>query len=120
MVKNPPATAGDTDSILGPEDPLEEEMTTHSSILAWKIPPQTQEPGGLQSMGSQRVERDLATGRHHPLPLEGCSQARRSSRLSGALGVPHWIPWWGRGPFLRLQKQDSSVFTGTGPRGDLS
>ena len=39
---------------LGWEDPLEEEMATHYSILAWKIP-RTQEPGGLQSMGSQSV-----------------------------------------------------------------
>ena len=42
---------------LGWEDPLEEEMATHSSILAWKIPG-TEEPGGLQSMGSQTVKRD--------------------------------------------------------------
>ena len=40
---------------LGHEDPLEKEMATHSSIDAWKIP-WTEEPGGLQSMGSQRVE----------------------------------------------------------------
>ena len=39
---------------LGREDPLEEEMATHSSILAWEIP-WTKDPGGLQSMGSQRV-----------------------------------------------------------------
>ena len=39
---------------LGWEDPLEEEMATHSSILAWRIP-WTEEPGGLQSRGSQRV-----------------------------------------------------------------
>ena len=39
------------------EDLLEEEMATHASILAWKIP-QTQKPGGLQSMGSQRVSHD--------------------------------------------------------------
>ena len=39
---------------LGQEDPLEEGMATHSSILAWRIP-RTEEPGGLQSMGSQRV-----------------------------------------------------------------
>ena len=39
---------------LGREDPLEKGMATHSSILAWKIP-WTEEPGGLQSMGSQRV-----------------------------------------------------------------
>ena len=45
---------------LGQEDPLEKEMATHSSILAWKIP-WTQEPGGLQSMGSQRVRHNLVT-----------------------------------------------------------
>ena len=42
---------------LGREDPLEKEMATHSSILAWRIP-WTQEPGGLQSMGLQRVGHD--------------------------------------------------------------
>ena len=42
---------------LGQEDPLEKEMSTHSSILAWRIP-WMEEPGGLQSMGSQRVRHD--------------------------------------------------------------
>ena len=42
---------------LGQEDPLEKEMATHSSILAWRIP-WTQEPGGLESMGSPRVRHD--------------------------------------------------------------
>ena len=42
---------------LGGEDPLEEEMATHSTILAWKIP-WTDKPGGLQSTGSQRVGHD--------------------------------------------------------------
>ena len=42
---------------LGQEDPLEEEMATRSSILAWEIP-RTEEPGGLQSLGSQRVGHD--------------------------------------------------------------
>ena len=42
---------------LGREDPLKEGMATHSSILAWRIPG-TEEPGGLQSMGSQRVRHD--------------------------------------------------------------
>ena len=42
---------------LGWKDPLEKEMATHPSILAWRIP-RTEEPGGLQSMGSQRVEHD--------------------------------------------------------------
>ena len=42
---------------LGREDPLEEQMATHSSILAWRIP-WTEEPSGLQSMGLQRVRHD--------------------------------------------------------------
>ena len=42
---------------LGQEDPLEKGMATHSSILAWRIP-WTEEPGGLQSVGSQRVSHD--------------------------------------------------------------
>ena len=45
---------------LGREDPLEEGMATHSSILAWRIS-RTEEPGGLQSMGSQRIGHDWAT-----------------------------------------------------------
>jgi len=45
---------------LGEEDPLEEEMSTHSSILAWKIP-WIEEPAGPQTMGSQRIWRDWAT-----------------------------------------------------------
>ena len=49
---------------LGQEDSLEKEMATHSSILAWKIP-WTEEPGRLQSMGSQRVGHDWATNTNH-------------------------------------------------------
>ena len=60
MVKNPPTNSGDVGSILGWEDLLEKEMAMHSSILAREIP-WTEEPGGLQSMGSQRVRHDLAT-----------------------------------------------------------
>ena len=48
---------------LGQEDPLEEGMETHSSILAWRIP-WTEEPGGLQSVGSQRVGRDWSDLAH--------------------------------------------------------
>ena len=64
VVKNLPANAGDTRlgrSSLGWEDPLEKEMATHSSILAWEIP-WTEEPGGLQSMASQSP--NLATDMH--------------------------------------------------------
>ena len=53
-VKNPPAIQETWGQSLDWEDPLEESMTTYSSILAWRIPC-TVEPGGLQSMGSQRV-----------------------------------------------------------------
>ena len=60
LVKNPPANAGDArdaDPIPGSGRCLEEGMETHSSILAWRIT-WTEEPGGLYSMGSQRVEHD--------------------------------------------------------------
>ena len=53
VVKNLPANAGVPGLILIWEDPLEEGMSTHSSILAQEIP-RTEEPGGLQSMGSQK------------------------------------------------------------------
>ena len=54
MVKNLPVMWETWARSLGGEDPLEKGMATHSSILAWRIP-QTEEPEGLQSMGSQRV-----------------------------------------------------------------
>ena len=57
MVKNLPANAGDACSISGQEDPMEEEITTHSSILAWVIP-RAEEPGGLQSTELQRLGHD--------------------------------------------------------------
>ena len=52
MVKNLPAMQEARVQSLGQDDPLEKEMATHSSILAWRIP-WTEEPGGLQSMGSE-------------------------------------------------------------------
>ena len=54
VLKNPPVKQETWVRSLGWEDPLEEEIATHSSILAWKTP-WTEEPGGLQSLGSQRV-----------------------------------------------------------------
>ena len=60
MVKNMPAIWETQVRSLDWEDPLEEGMATHSSILAWRIP-WTEEPGGLQSMGSHRVRHDWAT-----------------------------------------------------------
>ena len=56
-VKYPPAMQETWVQSLGWEDPLEKEMATHSRILAWRIP-WTEEPGGLQSIGSQRIGHD--------------------------------------------------------------
>ena len=56
-VRNPPATRKTQVQSPGREDPLEKGTTTHSSILAWRIP-WTEEPGRLQSIGSQRVGHD--------------------------------------------------------------
>ena len=59
VVKNPPATQEMQERqfwSLGQEDPLEEEMATHSSVLAWEIP-WIEEPGGLQTVGSQSLTR---------------------------------------------------------------
>ena len=56
-VKHLPTTQETRGQSLGWEDPLEKEMSTHSSTLAWKIP-WTEKPGRLQSMESQRVEHD--------------------------------------------------------------
>ena len=57
MVKNLPIMQETQVQVLGQEDPLEEEMATHCSILAWKIP-RAEEPGGLQPMGLQRAGHD--------------------------------------------------------------
>ena len=57
MVKNLPVMWETRVQSLGGEDPLEREIATHSSILAWRTP-WTEEPGGLQSMGSQGVRHD--------------------------------------------------------------
>ena len=60
MVKNLSAVQESQVWSLGRDDPLEKGMATHSSILAWRIP-WTEEPGGLQSMGSQRLGHDWVT-----------------------------------------------------------
>ena len=69
MVKKPPAMLETWVRSLGQKDPLEEEMVTHSSILAWRIP-WTEEPGGLQSMRSQRVNRPEQLTLAFPLGIE--------------------------------------------------
>ena len=86
VVKNPPVGAGDTEAqvrSLGRDDPLEKTMATHSSILAWRIT-WTVEPGGLQSMGSQRVGHDCATkhtGRTDALGKAVIGQSRAGSSI---------------------------------------
>ena len=65
VVKNPPAKQEMCVLSLGQEDPLEKEMATHSSILAWEIP-WTEESGGLHSMGSQRVGHSLVIKQQQP------------------------------------------------------
>ena len=60
MVKNLPAMQDSQVQSLGQEDPLEKGMGMHSNIVAWRIP-RTEEPGGLQSIGSQRVRHDGVT-----------------------------------------------------------
>ena len=67
MVKNLPAMQEMWVQSLGQEDPLEKGMATHSTILAWRIP-WPEEPGGLRSMGLQRVRHDWAT---HTLTFVG-------------------------------------------------
>ena len=76
MVKCLPAVQETWVQSLGWEDPLQKEMATHSSTLAWKIP-WTEEPGRLQSMGSQRVGHDWET----PLSLSLSSHTTNNGRI---------------------------------------
>ena len=59
VIKSPPAKQESWVESLGQEDPMEKEMATHSSILAWRIPG-TEEPGGLQSVWSQKSRSQLS------------------------------------------------------------
>ena len=71
---------------LSQEDPLEEEMATHSSVLDWRIP-WTEEPGGLQSTGSQRVGHDWATNTHkeeiNKHNKMSCEEVSKQSQIPG-------------------------------------
>ena len=95
VVKNLPANAGDLGLILRLGNPLEEEMVTHSSILAWEIP-WTEKPGGLQSMGLQRVGYDWAgmqLGGKAALPPIALALRSLPVKLwLGILGFPIGIP----------------------------
>ena len=82
------------------EDPLEEEMATHSSVLAWRIS-STEEPGGLQSMGSQRVRHDWATkhSTQHNIIFKGMLYSQPYSSLFSYLKswfyfyIAGWAYW---------------------------
>ena len=90
MVKRLPAVRETQVQSLGCEDPLEKEMATHPSILAWKIP-WTEEPGGLQFVGSQRVEHDWATNTSlvvQWLGLGGLTAQGLSSTTGGRIKFP--------------------------------
>ena len=73
MVKNLPAKQETQVPCLGWKDPLEKEMTTHSSILAWEIP-WTEKPGRLQSLGSQKVGHNLVTKQSNILERDKIKQ----------------------------------------------
>ena len=83
VVKNPPANAGDMDLIPGREDPLEEEMAAHSSVLAWMIP-WTEEPGGLPSVKSQSRARLRTTHTH----VDGGGAFPPQSLMTPTPGLP--------------------------------
>ena len=80
-VKNLPAMQETRVQSLGWEGPLGKEMPTHSSILAWEIP-WTDEPGGLQSLGLQRIRHDLATKQQIAIDWPKCTEILRSKRLT--------------------------------------
>ena len=81
-VKNLSATWETWVQSLGWEDPLRKGMATHSSILGWRIP-WTEESGGLQSMRSQRVRRDLATEQEGKKQFDPLRQVPSHSSTSG-------------------------------------
>ena len=100
LVKNPPAMRETWVRSLGQKDPLEEGVATHSSILAWRIP-WTEESGGLQSMGSQRVGHNWATEHtSHTHPIMNTEsiffffQLFSPSSLPGSSSYNHTLSCW--------------------------
>ena len=92
MVKNPPAMQKTWVQSLGQQDPLEEGMATHSSILAWKIP-WTEEPGRLQSMWSQRVEHNWVTNTSLQLSIQKWIFASSKLHFSSRFLVHYNFQW---------------------------
>ena len=92
MVKNLPLMQETQVQSLGWKDPLDEGRATYSSILSWRIP-WTEEPGGLQSMGSQRVGCDWATNTYLPSGMWGLSSLTRDRTCVPCTGkwiLNHW------------------------------
>ena len=90
MLKNLPANARDTGPVPGSRRSLEEEMAAHSDILAWEIP-WTEEPGRLQSTGSQRVEYGLAIQQQDDLRLALSFTSQKASR-NASREPASWLP----------------------------
>ena len=84
---------------LGEEDRLEEGMATHSSILVWRVP-WTEEPGGLQSVGSQRVWPDWTAEHRHVWDLRSMTRGWTHSLCIGRRSLNHQAPWEGTSLFL--------------------
>ena len=105
MVMNPPAKAGDNTQVqsLCGKDPMEKDMATHSSILAWQIP-WTEEPGRLQSTGSQRVGHD----RSNLACMHMCTACFLP--FSPCLEHIHDV-WHSRGHFVTLRMEPNSKYT---------
>ena len=108
MVRNLPAMQETWVWSMGWEDPLEEDMATHSSILAWWIP-WTEEPGGLQSMGSQRVGHNWATQHEEERRDGGEGSTLRTQTENTWFGASLPIQW------LRLHGSSKGSFRGPVP-----
>ena len=94
-VKNPLVNAGDSGFIPDREDPLEKEMVAPSRNLAWEIS-WMEEPGGLQSMGSQRVRHDSAT--KQPQFFYWCCRPYQIRPFNSSQDVEAFQDSWGHGP----------------------
>ena len=110
-VKHLPAMRETWVRSLGQEDPLEKEMATHSSTLAWKIP-WTEKPGRLQSMGLQRVRHDGATGRTHL-----CRRQKRCRFDPWVGNIPGRRKWQSTPVFLPGESQRQRSQAGYSPWG---
>ena len=96
---------------LGQEDPLEEETATHSSILAWEIPG-TEEPGGQQSMGSQKSWTQLSNNnklRHIFFPLKHNCRRKEGRGWGGGMWEGRWGPLDRRAPGFGVSTSISST-----------